>query len=100
MELVWDIFYAALKDGKLKLDQYIRNDSLERRRKRLTKHCFSYSTAIFKGDHSVRCVYYDYFLWSGLFCCVLVPGTLAFHLLHSSINCDCLVYSVSQSVTT
>ena len=22
------------------------------------------------------------FLWSGLFCCVLVPGTLAFHLLY------------------
>ena len=25
---------------------------------------------------------------SGLFCCVLVPGTLAFYLLHTLINCD------------
>ena len=24
--------------------------------------------------------YFPYFSWSGLFCCVLVPGTLAFHL--------------------
>ena len=39
-------------------------------------------------------------LWSGLFCCVLVPGTLAIHLLYTLINCDCLVYPVSQSVTT
>ena len=30
---------------------------------------------------------------SGLFCCVLVPGTLALHLLHTLIKCDCLVYS-------
>ena len=38
--------------------------------------------------------------WSGLFCGVLVPGTLAFHLFYTLINCDCVVYSVSQSVTT
>ena len=50
----------------------------------------------------VMFVFYQVFvLWSGLFCCVLVPGTLlAFHLLYTSINCDCLVYSVSQSVST
>ena len=54
----------------------------------------------FKSD-SVRCVCFLYVLWSGLFCCVLVPGTLlAFHLLYTSTNCDCLVHSVSQSVTT
>ena len=41
-----------------------------------------------------------FFSWSGLFCCVLVPGTLAFHLLYTLISCDCLVYSVSPSVTT
>ena len=35
------------------------------------------------------------FVCSGL--CVLVPGTLAFHLLYLLMNCDCLVYSVSQS---
>ena len=29
MELVWDIYYAVLKDGSLIVDQYIRNDSLE-----------------------------------------------------------------------
>ena len=41
-----------------------------------------------------------FFSLSGLFCCVLVPGTLlAFHLLYTLINCDCLVYFVSQSVT-
>ena len=40
------------------------------------------------------------FSWSGQFCCVLVPSTLAFRLLHTLINCDCLVYPVSQSVTT
>ena len=31
MELVWDIDYAVLKDGSLIVDQYTRNDSLERR---------------------------------------------------------------------
>ena len=38
-------------------------------------------------------------LVSGLVCSVLVPGTytLAFFLLHTLINCDCLVYSISQS---
>ena len=37
------------------------------------------------------------FSWSDLFCCVLVPGALAFHLLYTLTNCDCLVYSVSPS---
>ena len=46
-------------------------------------------------------VLFSFFLWSGLFCCVLVPGMLlAFHLLYTLINCDCLVYSVSHYVTT
>ena len=31
MELVWDTYYAVLKDGSLIVDQCIRNDSLERR---------------------------------------------------------------------
>ena len=98
MELVWDVCYTVLKDGSLIVDQYIRNDSLERRRKRLTKHCFSHCN--FESDHSVRCVYFLFLLWSGLFCCGLVPGTLAYHLRHTLINYDCLVYSASQSVTT
>ena len=55
-------------------------------------------TATFISD-SVRCVCFLFFSWSGLFC-VLVPGTLAFHLLYTLISCDCLVYFVSQSVTT
>ena len=54
MELVWDIYYTVLKDGSLKLDQCIRNDSLERRRK-ILKNIVS-RTAIFKSGHSVRCV--------------------------------------------
>ena len=53
---------------------------------------------LLKATPFVKFVFY--FLWSGLFCCVLVPGTLAFHLLYTLINCDCLVYYVSQSVTT
>ena len=57
-------------------------------------------TAIFVSD-SVRCVCFRFVLWSGRFCCVLLPGTLlAFHLFYTLINCDCLVYSVSQSVIT
>ena len=99
MELVWGVCYAVLKDGSLIVDQYIRNDSLERRRKRLT-NIVSRTTAVFKTDHSVCCFFFFFLLLSGLFCCVLVPGTLAFHLLHTLIYCDCLVYSVSQSVTT
>ena len=58
-------------------------------------------TTILKSD-SVLCVF-CFFLFHGLACfdCVLVPSTLlAFHLLYTLINCDCLVYSVSQSVTT
>ena len=70
MELVWDIYYAVLKDGSLTVNQYLRNDSLERRRKRLTKHCFS--TATFKSDHFVRCVFFLFFL-HGLACFVVFP---------------------------
>ena len=40
MELAWDVYNAVLKDGSLILDQYIRNDSLRRRRKRLMKTLF------------------------------------------------------------
>ena len=40
MELVWEINNAVLKDESLILDQYIRNDSLERRRTRLIKTLF------------------------------------------------------------
>ena len=55
--------------------------------------------AIFKSDFvSIVCV--QFFAWSGLFCCVLVPGALAFHLPYTLIDCDCLVCSVSQAVTT
>ena len=38
------------------------------------------------------------YLWTGLFCCGLVPGTLAFYLLY--LEQLCLVDSVSQPVTT
>ena len=50
-------------------------------------------TAILKSTPFV--VYIVMVSWSGLFCCVLLPSTLAFHLLFSLSNCDCLVYSVS-----
>ena len=65
-------FYTVLKDGSLIVDQYtcIRNDSLERRRKRLTK--LASRTAIFKSDHSVRCVHF-LFLLSSLVCFVVFP---------------------------
>ena len=53
---------------------------------------------LFNSDSFVLFIFL--FIWSGLFCCVLVPGTLAFHLLFTLSNCDWLVYSVSQSVTT
>ena len=44
-------------------------------------------------------VFYFCMVWPVLLC--FVPGTLlAFHLLYTSMNCDCLVHSVSQSVTT
>ena len=38
-------------------------------------------------------VFYFYYGPDGLFRCVLVPGTLAFHLLYTLITCNCLVYS-------
>ena len=38
-------------------------------------------------------------LWSVLLC-FRTRYTIAFHLLHTLINCDCLVYSVSQSGAT
>ena len=63
MELVWDIHYAVLKDGSLIVDQYIRNDSLERPGKRLTIHCFSCC------GHFVHCVYF--LLFYGLACFVV-----------------------------
>ena len=52
-----------------------------------------------KATTFVVFVFY-FFLRSGLFCCVLVPGTLALQLLNTLIISDCLVYSVSQYVTT
>ena len=97
MELVWDIYYAVLKmdDGSW---------------------TNVYGTTLWSGDDKdwriivsrtaiskracVRCVCFLCFLWSGLFCCVFVPGTLAINLLYTLLNCDCLVYPVSQSVTT
>ena len=36
-------------------------------------------TAIFKSD---SVVFIFLFSWSGLFCCVFVPGALALHLLY------------------
>ena len=67
MESVWDVDYAVLKDGWWIVDQYIPNDSLERRWKRLTKHCFSYCD--FKSD-SVRCVCFSicFMVWPVLLC--------------------------------
>ena len=44
---------------------------------------------------------FSLFSWPGLFCCVIVPGTLAFHLLYLDKLQLCLVCSVSQqSVNT
>ena len=31
-----------------------------------------------------------FFMVGPVLCCVLVPGTLAFHLLYTLMNCDCL----------
>ena len=35
-----------------------------------------------------------FFLWSGLFCCVLVPRTLAFHLLYPLMNWGCFGFGL------
>ena len=48
-------------------------------------------------------LFFSIFSWSGLFCCFLVPGTLALHLLYLPclMKCDCcLVYSVSRVCDT
>ena len=54
------------------------------------------------------CLFALFFLvFTGLSCfvsvfllCSRIRYALAFHLLYTLINCDCLVHSVSQSVTT
>ena len=46
-------------------------------------------------------LFFSLFLWSGLFCCVLVPGTLALHLLYvDELRLfGLLCFTSSQSVT-
>ena len=49
---------------------------------------------------SMLCVFFLFLLWSGLLCCVPVPGTLAFHLPHLDVlRLFGLTDSDSQSVT-
>ena len=55
-------FYAVLKDGSLIVDQYLRNESFERRRKRLTKHCFSYCDRLLRP----LCLFFIFVMVSGL----------------------------------
>ena len=75
---------------------FIRNDSLGRRRKRLTN--IASRTAIFKSDHSVRCVIlYFFMVWPVLLCSRARYASISLALYRD--NCDCLVYSVSQSLT-
>ena len=99
MELVWDIYYAVLKDGSLIVDKIYTERLFGAATKKTDKTLlrvlrFLKATALF------GVFIFCFFLWSGLFCCVSVPGTLALNLLYTLINCDCLVCSVSQSVTT
>ena len=45
--------------------------------------------------------FFSYFLWSGVSCCVLVPGMIAlFRLLYLNLSAFAFVFSVSQSATT
>ena len=39
------------------------------------------------------------FIWSGLFCCVFVPGTLAFHLLYTFLDELRLIVWFARSLT-
>ena len=98
MELLWDVYDAVLKNGWFIVDQqHIYAERLfGAAMKRRTKHCFS--PCYFLKRLRSLCLFFPFFLWSGLFCCVFVPGTVAFHLLYTLIDCDCKVYSVSQSV--
>ena len=65
-----DIYYVVLKDGSLIVDQYVRNDSLERPRKRLTKTLSR--TAIFKSDRLrslfLFSTWYFFIAWPVLLC--------------------------------
>ena len=46
-------------------------------------------------------LFFSYFLWSGVSCCVLVPGMIAlFRLLYLNLSAVAFVFSVSQSATT
>ena len=84
-----EYFCAVLKDGSLIVDQYMRNDSLARRRKRLNKTLLLVLRFLKATTPFVVFIFYFFYgLWS-VFCCVLVPGTLALHLLHTLITYDC-----------
>ena len=65
------------------------------------RHTHTYSCRLFSRlFRSYFSFFFPGLVWSGLFCCVLVPDTLAFHLTHLDY-CGCFVFSlVSQSVTT
>ena len=99
MESVWDICYAVLKDGCWWDRGPIYTELLFGAAMKDWQSIVS-RTPIFKSD-SVRFVCFLPGICSMVrpVCCVLVPGTLlASHLLYkyTLINCDCLVYSVSQ----
>ena len=66
MELVRDIYYAALKDGSWIVDQYIGNDSLERRLERPTN--IVSRAAIFQRDSARRVHFLMFMVWPMLLC--------------------------------
>ena len=93
MELVWDIYYLLCGPGRWIVEI---GPIYTERLLGATDKTYFLGLRFLKAT-TPFVVLFSSFLWSGLFCCVLVAGTLAFYLLHTSINCDCLVYSVSQS---
>ena len=82
MELVVDIYYAVLKDGSWIMDQYIRNDSLERRRKKPTKTLFLLLRFSKATTPFYVLIFYFCMVWSVLLCsrARYASNSLATHL--------------------
>ena len=95
--LVWDIYYTVLK--RMVDREPIYTERLFGTAMKKTDKTLCFLLRFLKTTPFVVFVLYFLMVWP-VFCCVLVPGTLAFHSRYTLINCDCLVYSVSQSVTT
>ena len=95
MELVWDMYICGPDRGPVYTERLFGAAT-----KNTEKTLFLVLRFLKTTTSFVVYIFYFFFMVWPVWLCSRIPGVLAFHLLYTLINCDCLVNSVSQSVTT